>query len=133
WRRADHSAIYVLIAGTYTPACLMAMPESGTTLLPVVWAFAALGLIKTFVWPYAPRWLNTTIYLAFGWMIAPFAGELWANAGSTFFALVAAGGVLYSVGAVVYAKRLLDLKPAVFGYHEVFHLFVIAAAVCHYL
>jgi hemolysin III len=132
-RRADHSAIYVLIAGSYTPVCLHALdPALGMPILWAVWGFAILGLAKSMLWPTSPRWLNTVVYVAMGWSILPVVPELWREAGLFFVAMIGAGGLLYTIGAVIYAKKLLDVRPATFGYHEVFHLFVIAAAACHY-
>ncbi len=132
-RRADHAAIYVLIAGTYTPVCLQVLPPRyGSPLLVAVWSLAGLGLLKSLFWTTAPRWLNTVVYLAKGWLIVPFLMQVWHSAGPSFVLKVGIGGAFYTVGAIIYAKRWLNVRPTVFGYHEVFHLFVIAAAVCHY-
>jgi hemolysin III len=132
-RRLDHTAIYLLIAGTYTPFVLLAL--SGTwrwTLLPIVWGGALVALVFKLVWIDAPKWLDAAIGIALGWVGIVALPQLWAHSGPVGVALLGLGGVLYTVGAVVYAARRPDPAPAVFGYHELFHLFVIAAAACQY-
>ena len=133
-RGLDHSAIYVLIAASYTPPCLLILPSPyGGGLLVFVWTAAALGLVKSFVWPNAPRWLNTVVYVLFGWAILPFAPALMHGLGILSSSLIAGGGALYTLGAVIYGRRWPDPQPTVFGYHELFHIFVIAAAGCQYV
>ncbi len=132
-RRIDHGAIFVLIAGTYTPVCLLAIePDLGRTLLAIVWGAAALGAVKSGLWPHPPRWLNTLFYVALGWLIVPFGASILSRIGIDTAILLIAGGITYSLGAFTYARRWPDPAPRVFGYHEVFHLFVIAAGSCHY-
>lgn len=132
-RRADHSMIYVLIAGSYTPVCLTVLPAHiGIPLLWAVWIYAAAGITKVFAWPTSPRWLNVVSYIVLGWFVAPYLGATYAGFGLTGFVLLAAGGFAYTVGAVIYARRWPNPVPTVFGYHEVFHVFVIGAATCHY-
>ena len=133
WRRIDHSMVYMLIAGTYTPVCLGALePGLGRPFLAVVWVVAVLGFLKSFFWETSPRWLNTSIYLVMGWMLLPIVPALYRGIGPSNFALLGLGGVIYSVGAVVYARRWPNPDPKIFGYHEVFHVFVVVAAACHY-
>jgi hemolysin III len=132
-KRVDHSAIFLLIAGTYTPLCLLLGGREGAVLLAVVWAGALLGIVRCVLWVDAPKWLGTAIYVLLGWLIVPVAGDLGAVVGTSGLVLLAAGGVAYSVGAVVYATRRPDPAPKVFGYHEVFHALVIAAAACHFV
>ncbi|MEZ4271951.1 MAG: hemolysin III family protein [Myxococcota bacterium] len=133
-QRLDHSAIYVLIAGTYTPFCLLALePQLGHILLGVVWTIAGLGLLKSFFWTHAPRFITTIIYVGFGWLMVPFVPQLVAGADALSLVLLAIGGMAYTSGAMVYAKRWPNPDPAIFGYHEIFHIFVIFAAACHYL
>jgi hemolysin III len=131
-RRLDHSAIFLLIAGTYTPFCLLLGGATGRTLLAVAWGGALLGVARSVVWPRAPRPLAALAYLLLGWVVLPALPALRAALGNGAMALLAAGGLIYSLGAAVYASRRPDPFPAVFGYHEVFHALVIAAAACHF-
>jgi hemolysin III len=131
-RRLDHAAIFVLIAGTYTPICLLVPSRNGLLLLAGVWTGALAGVVFSVLWPRAPKWLNAALYVALGWAVVPVMGELASALGIGGIALLGGGGVLYSVGAVIYALRRPDPFPTVFGYHEVFHLLVILAAVFHY-
>jgi hemolysin III len=130
--RLDHSAIFVLIAGTYTPMCLLLGP-SGTAMLVGVWVGAALGIAMSLFWPKAPKPLVALVAVLLGWQVLPLMGTLETVLGPQSLALLLAGGILYTVGALVYASRRPDPYPRVFGFHEIFHLFVVAAAVCHFL
>jgi hemolysin III len=132
-RRLDHSMIYVLVAGTYTPFALLVLePALGWTILGVVWAGAVAGVVISLVWIDAPRWLTAALYLALGWVAVVVLPQLWERAGAMAFALLTTGGLLYTIGAVVYARRRPDPAPRVFGYHEVFHVLVIAAAAAQF-
>ncbi len=131
-RRLDHSAIFVLIAGTYTPLCLLLGDERSRKLLGVVWVGAGLGILRAMLWPRAPRALSTSLYLLLGWAAVPLMPALIQKLGMGPFLLLAAGGLLYTVGAVIYAARRPDPFPRVFGYHEVFHALVVAAAGLHF-
>jgi hemolysin III len=132
-RRLDHSMIFVLVAGTYTPFCVLVLSSTlGTVILVVVWAGALAGIVLTFAWVDAPRWVTAGVYIALGWVAIVAFPQILDRAGVGAAALLAAGGLLYTTGAVVYARKRPDPVPAVFGYHEIFHLFVIAAAVAHY-
>jgi hemolysin III len=131
-RRLDHAAIFVLIAGTYTPLCLALEPSRGLALLAFVATGAAFGVVKAIVFPDAPRYVGLAIYLGLGWAVFPLVATLRAAVGAEGLALVAVGGVAYSAGALVYGIRRPDPIPTVFGYYEVFHLLVIAAAACHF-
>jgi len=132
-RRLDHSMIFVLIAGTYTPFALLALHGAlATAILIVVWAGAAGGVVLKLVWIDAPKWAIALIYVALGWVVLAAFPELLSRLGVTATAMVAAGGVLYTAGAVVYARRRPDPAPAVFGYHEIFHALVILAAALQY-
>jgi len=133
-RRIDHMMIYLLIAGTYTPICLVALPGAwGWGLLSVIGALAAAGIILTLFVLNKPRWVTVTIYITMGWLALaafvplvkalPLGGVVW----------IVLGGVFYTVGAVVYARKKPDPFPGVFGFHEVWHLFVMAGSLCHYL
>jgi hemolysin III len=132
-RRLDHSMIYVLVAGTYTPFALLVLePALGWTLLGVVWAGAVAGVVVSLVWIDAPRWLSAVLYVVLGWVGVMALPELWDRAGAMAVALLATGGVLYTLGALVYARRRPDPAPRVFGFHEVFHALVIAAAISQF-
>jgi hemolysin III len=130
-RRLDHAAIFLLIAGTYTPLCLLLGGTRGHALLAVVWAGAVAGIVQTVFWTAAPRKLVVGLYVLLGWTIVPLLPALHGVVGTAGLALLAAGGVAYTVGAAVYATRRPDPAPRVFGYHEVFHLLVVVAAACH--
>lgn len=131
-RRLDHSAIFLLIAGTFTPLCLLLGDARARTMLTVVWVGAGLGILRALLWPRAPRALATALYLLLGWVAVPLVPAMYRALGGVPLALLAGGGVLYSVGAVIYATRRPDPFPRVFGYHEVFHALVIAAAGLHF-
>jgi hemolysin III len=133
-RRIDHGAIFVLIAGTGTPFFMLALPPGrGTAVLIAIWAGAAAGIAKSIFWTDAPRWILPILCVALGWASFPYLSEIHAAAGTTAIALIAAGGALYTVGAVVYALRRPDPFPTVFGYHEVFHALVVFASACHFV
>ncbi len=132
-RRLDHSMIFMMIAGTYTPISVLAL--SGTVsivFLSIIWGGAAAGIVMKLVWIDAPSWITALVYVALGW--AGLASLPWVTAeiGVTALVLILAGGLLYTAGAVVYARQKPDPVPAVFGYHEIFHVFVIVAAALHY-
>jgi hemolysin III len=132
-RRLDHSMIFVVIAGTYTPFALLVLRGAlATAILVIVWAGAAAGVALQFVPGRRPRWLTALPYVALGWVAVAALGQMVDHLGVGTTLLVAAGGVLYTLGAVVYAFRRPDPAPAVFGYHEVFHAFVIAGAALHF-
>jgi hemolysin III len=132
-RRLDHSMIFVLIAGTYTPFGLLVLNGTlATVVLGIVWFGALAGVVMKLAWVDAPKWLMAAIYLALGWVGAATIPQMLSRAGVGAVVLLAAGGLLYSAGAVVYALRRPDPRPKVFGYHEIFHVLVIAAAAAHY-
>jgi hemolysin III len=133
-KRLDHATIFVFIAATYTPVCWLALgTEQGHGLLLAVWIGAAIGAIKSIVWPGAPRSVTAALYVAVGWLASTGFSALVGALGPTGLGLLIAGGVLYTTGAVLYALRWPDVVPGVFGPHEVFHVVVIAAAVCHFV
>jgi hemolysin III len=132
-RRLDHAAIYVLIAGTYTPFGMLVLSGAWQIgVLAVVWSGAAAAVVLKLVWIDAPRWLATALGIGLGWVGVVAFEELVHAVGAAGMLLTLAGGVLYSAGAVVYARRRPDPFPAVFGFHEVFHTLVIAAVACQY-
>jgi hemolysin III len=132
-RRLDHSMIFFLIAGTYTPFALLVLNGAlASAILVVVWAGAIAGAAVEMIWIDHPKWASALIYLAIGWVAVVAFPELWSSMGILGASLVAVGGLLYTAGAVVYATQRPNPNPAIFGYHEVFHLFVIAAAIAHF-
>jgi hemolysin III len=132
-RRLDHSMIFLLIAGTYTPFALLSLSGGlATAILIAVWAGAGAGIVLKLAWIDAPKWLVAVIYVALGWVVVAAFPELYDALGVTAVAMVAGGGVLYTAGAVIYATRRPDPVPTVFGYHEVFHALVIVAAALQY-
>jgi hemolysin III len=132
-RRLDHAAIYLLIAGTYTPFGLLALAGAWRwTVLPIVWGGALVAIVLKLAWIDGPKWLSAAIGIALGWAGIGALPQLWEHAGPAGVALLLLGGSLYTLGAVVYAARRPDPVPAVFGYHELFHTLVIAAAACQY-
>ncbi|OBA72044.1 hypothetical protein A5641_08905 [Mycobacterium sp. 1554424.7] len=133
-RRLDHSMIFVLIAGTYTPFARLAMPRgTGYVVLAIVWGGAIAGIALTLFWPTAPRWLGVALYLLLGWVAVAYTGLILHNAGVAATVLLVVGGALYSVGAVFYGLRWPDPWPTTFGYHEVFHACTALAAICQYI
>jgi hemolysin III len=132
-RRLDHSMIFLLIAGTYTPFALLALDGTiATVILVAVWTGAAFGIVLNLVWIDAPKWVTALVYVTLGWVAVAAFPSLVEGVGITGTTLVAVGGVLYTAGAVIYARRRPDPAPTVFGYHEIFHLLVIAAAALHF-
>jgi hemolysin III len=133
-RRLDHSMIFVLIAGTYTPFARLTMPRgTGYVVLAIVWGGAVAGIALTLFWPTAPRWLNVTLYLLLGWVAVWCLRMILADAGVAAVVLLALGGALYSLGAIFYGLRWPDPWPTTFGYHEIFHACTAAAAICQYI
>lgn len=133
-RRLDHSSIFLLIAGSYTPFTLLLLDGAErTTLLTVVWLGAALGILFRLFWTGAPRWLYTPIYIALGWAAVFYLPSFYESATPAVITLLAVGGLLYTVGGVVYGFRWPDPSPRWFGFHEVFHTLTIAAFVTHYV
>jgi hemolysin III len=132
-RRLDYSMIFVLIAGTYTPFCLLVLPNAwGITMLSVIWGVAGGGVLIRVAWPTAPKWLAVSLYVTVGWLALIAAWELAARLEPSPLVLLVLGGVLYTLGGVVYAIRRPNPWPRVFGYHEIFHLLVILGSVVHY-
>jgi hemolysin III len=132
-RRLDHSMILVGIAATYTPIAVVGLdPRSARILLGVVWTLAVAGIVVQMFWLNAPRWLVAGLYVAIGWTALAFVPVLWHELGVVTFLLIVFGGVVYSVGARVYATRHPDPVPSMFGFHEVFHALVITAGLIFY-
>jgi hemolysin III len=133
-KRFDHSNIFLIISGTYTPfAAILLGDHGGDTLLWIVWSAALGGIAFRILWVGAPRWLYTPIYLALGWVSVFYIGDIYHTGGAAVVALLAVGGLLYSVGAVVYALKWPNPSQRWFGFHEVFHALTLGAYVVHYL
>jgi hemolysin III len=133
-RRFDHANIFLLIAGSYTPFTLLLLEgRDRTILLTVVWVGAGLGVLFRIFWAGAPRWLYTPIYIGLGWAAVFYAPEFVASAEPVVLALMVAGGLLYTLGALVYGLQRPDPWPAWFGFHEIFHTLTILAFVTHYV
>jgi len=128
-RRLDHSAIFMLIAGGYTPLfALVPGPGGGHGALTAIWLAAAVGVVKSLAWPHAPKWLTALLCGAIGWMVIFQVTGRTSRVGTTCIGLLVASGLTYSIGAVVYAVKRPNPSPRVFGYHEVFHLLVCLAS-----
>lgn len=132
FKRLDHANIFLLIAGTYTPIALLALPpRSGLLLLILVWAGALLGIAFRVFWVDAPRWLYVPLYLLLGWAAIMFIADIY-RANPAAMVLVIVGGLLYSLGAVVYGIKRPNPVPGVFGFHEIFHALTVLAFMCHW-
>jgi hemolysin III len=132
-RRLDHSMIFVLIAGTYTPFSLLVLDGTlANAILIVVWAGALGGIVLNLLWTSAPKWLTATVYIALGWVAVAAMPALARELGAVGVGLVMLGGLMYTAGAVIYAMGRPNPAPATFGYHEIFHALVVAAAAAHF-
>ena len=132
-RRLDHAMIFTLIAGTYTPFCLVVLNTAwGISVLSVVWGLAGAGIVMKLAWTGAPRWLSVLLYAGVGWLALVASTELAAWFTAVPLGLLFLGGVMYTLGGVVYAAGKPNPYPRVFGYHEVFHVLVISGSVLHY-
>jgi hemolysin III len=132
-RRFDHSNIFLIIAGTYTPFAVLALPESkGRALLWIVWTGALAGVAFRVLCVGAPRWLYTPVYVALGWVAVFYLPDFVSGAGVAAVVLIITGGVFYSVGALIYGLKRPDPSPRWFGFHEVFHALTVAAFIVHY-
>jgi hemolysin III len=133
-RRIDHAGVYLLIAGTYTPVCLLVLNGAWRlAVLAIVWAGAAVATLLKFVWVAAPKWLAALIGIALGWVGVAVLPQLAARLNPTALVLLGIGGIAYTAGAVIYARRRPNPAPAVFGYHELFHALTIVAVACQYV
>lgn len=133
-KRVDHSAIFILIAGTGTPICLLALPyQHGVLLFATIWLAALCGVLKSLFWVNSPKLISAVVYIGVGWIYFYYAGAIAMAVGPTNFILLMAGGVIYTLGALVYAFKRPDPSPQYFGYHEIFHVLVIVAATLHFI
>ena len=136
FRKLDHMMIFVLIAGSYTPVCLIVLGgKLGYTLLAVVWGIAAVGMLVKACWITCPKWFSSVIYIAMGWVCVLVFGPLLKTLSAPAFLWLLAGGIIYTVGGVIYALKLplFNAKHKFFGSHEVFHLFVMGGSICHFI
>lgn len=134
FRKIDHAAIYVLIAGTYTPFCINAFEGFWKWgMLSIIWSLAVIGIIIKVFYIRAPRWLNAGIYVLMGWISVSAAGQMLAALPTWVLVWLIIGGVIYTLGAVVYITKIFNFKPGVFGFHEVWHIFVLLAAAAHFV
>ena len=133
-RRLDHSSIFIMIAGSFTPICLLVLPDKlGLQLLLIIWIIAGIGIIQTVLFTNTPRMVRAGIYLIAGYMAIPYLSVLSSVMGFTNYALTVAGGTIYSVGAIGYGLKFPDFSPKYFGYHEFFHILVSVVAILHFI
>lgn len=135
-QRIDHSMIFVLIAGSYTPVCLLALPAAkGIPLLVAVWVTAFIGIFLTIFLVNCPKWISSIVYIAMGWMCVFVFGSLYSDLSFSAFLWLLAGGIIYTIGGVLYALKLPIFRylPHNFGIHEIFHVFVMGGSLCHYV
>ncbi len=133
-RKLDHCGIFIMIAGSFTPICLLALPsESGNKLLIIVWSLAFIGIIQSIFFSRIHRWLRASLYLIVGYMAFPFIKILYLSLSLYKLVLITVGGVVYSLGAIGYGLKFPTLNPKIFGFHEMFHLLVVIAAIMHFI
>lgn len=134
-QKLDHMMIFVLIAGSYTPVCVVALGEGGRRLLLLVWGIALAGMALKFCWITCPKWFSSVVYIGMGWVCLLALPEIYASLGRTGFLWLLLGGLLYTVGGVIYALKLaaFNRRCPRFGSHEVFHVFVMLGSLCHYI
>lgn len=136
FRKMDHMMIFILIAGTYTPVCLLTLPKpSGLMLLAAVWGIALVGIFIKGFWITCPKWFSSVLYIAMGWSCLSVLGQLFSLLPLHAFLWLLAGGLIYTAGGIIYALRLplFDARHPMFGLHEIFHLFVMAGSPCHFV
>ena len=136
FRKVDHMMIFVLIAGSYTPVCLIVLGgRMGYTLFAVVWGIAIVGMLLKACWVTCPKWFSSIIYIAMGWVCVFVFGPLWNTLPHNAFLWLLAGGIIYTIGGVIYALKLplFNSKHTFFGSHEIFHLFVMGGSLCHFI
>lgn len=136
FRKVDHMMIFVLIAGSYTPVCLIVLGgRMGYTLFAVVWGIAIIGMLLKACWVTCPKWFSSIIYIAMGWVCVFVFGPLWNTLPHNAFLWLLAGGIIYTIGGVIYALKLplFNSRHTFFGSHEIFHLFVMGGSLCHFI
>jgi channel protein, hemolysin III family len=136
FRKIDHMMIFVLIAGSYTPVCLIVLGGTmGYSLLALVWSVAIVGMLVKALWITCPKWFSSILYIAMGWLCLFVFGTLWNTLPHAAFGWLLAGGIIYTIGGVIYALKLSTLNShhKYFGSHEIFHLFVMGGSICHFI
>jgi hemolysin III len=134
FRKVDHAAIFLLIAGTYTPFCVLGFSGFWQWgMLTIVWSLALIGIVVKIFYIHSPRWLNAGIYVLMGWIGIAAAGQIFTALPLWVIGWLVAGGVIYTLGAVVYSTKLFNFVPGVFGFHEIWHIFVMIAAAAHFV
>ena len=136
FRKVDHMMIFVLIAGSYTPVCLIVLGgRMGYTLFAVVWGIAIAGMLLKACWVTCPKWFSSIIYIAMGWVCVFVFGPLWNTLPHNAFLWLLAGGIIYTIGGVIYALKLplFNSRHTFYGSHEIFHLFVMGGSLCHFI
>ncbi|MBQ7065571.1 MAG: hemolysin III family protein [Lachnospiraceae bacterium] len=136
FRKIDHMMIFILIAGSYTPVCMLALEKNvGYPLLTSVWVLAIIGIVVKALWITCPKWFSSLIYIAMGWMCVFALGPILNCLPKAAFNWLLAGGIIYTVGGIIYALKLplFDAKHSNFGSHEIFHLFVMGGSFCHFI
>ena len=133
-RKVDHSAIYLLIAGTYTPFCINAFTGFWRWgLLTIIWSLAFIGILVKVFTVNAPRWISTGVYVVMGWLCIAAIGEMLVTLPTFALTWLVAGGIIYTLGALVYITKIMNFAPGKFGYHEVWHIFVLLGAAAHFV
>jgi hemolysin III len=133
-RKVDHSAIYLLIAGTYTPFCINAFTGFWRWgLLTIIWSLAGIGILVKLFTVNAPRWLSAGTYVLMGWLCIAAIGEMLVTLPTFALTWLVAGGIIYTLGALVYITKIMNFWPGKFGYHEVWHIFVLLGALAHFV
>lgn len=136
FRKIDHSAIFILIAGSYTPVCILVLQKKfGLPMLIAIWSLAFIGIIVKFLWITCPKWFSSTIYIAMGWLCIFCMKSLIKAITPAAFVWLLIGGIIYTIGGVIYALKLpiFNSKHKNFGSHEIFHLFVMGGSLCHFI
>lgn len=133
WKKMDHTMIFILIAGTYTPFCLLGLSNRiGYPFLAIIWGIAIVGSLMMIFWIHMPRWLNTSLYILMGWAGIFCIVPLYYNLAKPAFILLALGGIFYTIGGIIYGVKKPNFSKS-FGFHELFHIFCILGSLCHFL
>jgi len=135
-RKIDHMMIFILIAGTYTPVCMIVLGDkTGWTMLTLVWGIAIVGILINALWITCPKWFSSLIYIAMGWVCILAITKILSSMPRAGFMWLLAGGIIYTVGGIIYAMKLpfFNSRHRYFGSHEIFHLFVMGGSLCHYV
>jgi hemolysin III len=132
-RSIDHAAIFAFVAGSATPICLLGLNnELGWRLLSILWIIAAIGMFSAIFWTQGPKWIRAFLYISIGWLAVPYLSEMRSSFGIANTQLLLIGGIIYTVGALVYAVKRPDPFPRIFGYHEIFHILVVIASAFYF-